>query len=182
MQLPLPIPDMEISEDIGPDSKYLPIHLSGFNETVPIQSSNFFQTITPGLNEEVVVRKKIYLFLRYFLIILSGAIFIIFLKFIYNLNNNNCNCPVSSSNLLLNDIKNIAFQNSDNICFNSYSLRESIYHPYVSDELKNREHCETIYGLGLSDFVYVCNWEEDISVVFTTLNSRINSTAEIALS
>ncbi len=94
-----------------------------------------------------------------------------------------CNCFNNDFSLIPKHIPNkTIFQTEDNICYNDYNNIEHNFNPYISNELTDRDHCETIYGLDQFDFVYVCNWEGDFSVVFATLNTRTNTTVEVALS
>jgi hypothetical protein len=70
----------------------------------------------------------------------------------------------------------------DSVCHSSRALIDRDHKP-VAVNLPGREHCETIYYLGHSDYVYVCRYDGDFSVVFATVtNNETYESDEVALS
>jgi hypothetical protein len=78
---------------------------------------------------------------------------------------------------------NSVFNNTgESVCHSSKALIDRDHRP-VAVNLPGRDHCETIYYLGQSDYVYVCRYDGDFSVVFTTItNNETNDSVEVALS
>ena len=127
-----------------------------------------------GNYRQVTTRKLFsYLFCLVFLVqsILLCCFLLIVFGFLLSHNIDLENNPLKVSNYqFLND--------TDNIC---HTGKNPIFPVYISDKLKNLNHCEQVFDLGNSDFVYVCKFGEDVGIVFTTFNEKTNSTVDIGL-
>jgi hypothetical protein len=78
--------------------------------------------------------------------------------------------------------RSIFNRTENNVCLSSRALIDRDHKP-VAVNLPGREHCETIYYLGHSDYVYVCRYDGDFSVVFATvIDIEANDLIEVSFS